>query len=425
MSNLSRKQWLGAVAVLILGVALFWLAATDNPLIWPYRNTLQYHALTWWWRQVGYPQPGGPGVLRGVVRDEQGQPVGGAWMLVSWWDGATHSARSEADGRYTINDLPAGQYRPVVGAPGYADVQLGGWGWVTVNAGVETIADVVLPVSASPQVAPGLNLTFGEPSTLDCPAPIEAGAIRQTFTFDSAGRPNQPALYYTPLTATTTSRLPVLLIVYPGPAASWDCASLPLSAAGYAVVATGPAYSLDLETDIDELERVVNFIRAGQFPGSDGSRLAILGGSYSSLHVQRLLERSPSYEGAVLLGPPTDLFDMRRRLEDRSFVPPFGLDQVMVALGLPDRAPMRYWRYSAAYHIRPDLPPLIVMHSRTDEVVPYQQSELLSANLDKVGVAHDVYFFEGASHYLLAEGGDKDTLEIYRLTLEFLAKHLK
>lgn len=109
MPNLSRKQWLGSVAVLILVVVLLWLATTDNLLIWPYRNTLQYHALTWWWQQVGYPQPGEPGTLRGVVRDEEGRPVGGAWVLVSWWDGTTHSARSETDGRYIMSDLPAGQ----------------------------------------------------------------------------------------------------------------------------------------------------------------------------------------------------------------------------------------------------------------------------------------------------------------------------
>lgn len=425
MPKLSRKQWLGATTVLIVFVALFWLATTDNPRVWPYRNTLQYYALTWWWQRVGYPQPGAPGALTGMVRDAQGQPVARAWVLVSWWDGATHSARSEADGHYTIIDLPAGQYRPVAGAPGYENVQLGGWGWVTIEPGAETIADVTLPAEPPHLLAPGTNLTFGESSTPTCPAPLKASAIRQPFTFDSAGRPNQPSRYYTPLTTTTTSRLPVLLVVYPGPADAWECASLPLAAAGYAIVAAGPAYSLDLEADIDELERVVNFIRAGQFPGSDSSRLALLGGSYSSLHVQRLLERSPKYEAAVLLGPPTDLFDMRRRLEERTYIPPFGLDQVLIALGLPDRAPMRYWRYSGLYHIRPDLPPLVIMHSRTDEVVPFQQSELLSANLDKVGVAHQAYFFDGASHYLLAEGSDKDTLAIYRITLEFLAKHLR
>ncbi|MBE7471419.1 MAG: carboxypeptidase regulatory-like domain-containing protein [Anaerolineales bacterium] len=423
MPKFLHLRWIITLIMLLLAALLFWLATTDSSSIWPYRNTLQYYALTWWWQQAGYPQPGEPGELGGVVRDTQGQPVAGAWVLVSWWDGTSYSARSEADGSYLIAAVPAGQYRPVAGAPGYDSIEMNRW--VTISPQTITTADLTLPPEPLRSLTPGQNLSFGPPSTPTCADPLPATAIRQPFTFDNNGRPGQPALYYTPLTTTTTSRLPVLMIVYPGPADAWDCASLPLAAAGYAVVALGPAYSLELEADIDELERVAAFIRAGQFPGGDGSRLAVLGGSYSGLHAQRLLQRSPHYEAAILLGPPTDLFDMRRRLEERSYIPPFGLDQVLVALGLPDREPLRYWRYSGAYHIRPDFPPLAIMHSRTDEVVPFQQSERLSANLTQMGVAHQTYFFDGASHYLLAAGGDKDTLEIYRLTLEFLAEHLK
>lgn len=425
MQKFLGKHWPAVITVLLLTVTLIWVTTTNSLLIWPYRNTLQYHILTWWWQQVGYPQPGPPGTLRGTVRNTYGKPITDAWVLTSWWDGTTYSARSTADGSYTISQLPASQYRLVAGALGYDDIQVNTQGWLTVTPGNETETDITLPPAPHRVVTLGTDFRFDELHTLTCTKPFKIKANRQPFTFDNNGLPNQPALYYTPLTTTTTSRLPVLMIVYPGPAASWDCASLPLAAAGYAVVALGPAYSVDLEADIDELERVVGFIRAGQFPGSDGSRLAVLGGSYSGLLVQRLLQRSPHYEAAVLLGPPTDLFDMRRRLEERSYIPPFGLDQVMVALGLPDREPLRYWRYSGAYHIRPDFPPLAIMHSRTDEVVPFQQSELLSDRLTQMGVAHHSYFFDGASHYLLAEGGDKDTLEIYRLTLEFLAEHLK
>jgi dipeptidyl aminopeptidase/acylaminoacyl peptidase len=125
----------------------------------------------------------------------------------------------------------------------------------------------------------------------------------------------------------------------------------------------------------------------------------------------------------VLLGPPTDLFDMRRRFEAGTFLPPFGLDRVLVALGFPSEEPLRYWQYSAAYHVRPDMPPTVIFHSRTDEVVPYQQSELLAEVLEEEGVEHELYVFDGASHYLL-EGSD-EALEIYRVTLEFLERHLR
>jgi pimeloyl-ACP methyl ester carboxylesterase len=421
-----RKHWLAAGVLVGVMLALFWLATTNHISIWPYRNTFQYYALTWWWQQVGYPQPGEPGTLQGVVRNEQGQPIAGAWVLASRWNGTAYSARSQSDGSYIITGIPAGQYRPVAGAIGYQNTLLTDrWGWLTVNPANATPVDVTLPVEAAPVVTPGANLSLGEPATATCPGPIQANARRQTIRFESGGKPNQPAFYYTPLTTTETSRWPTLLADYPGPVDTWECASLPLAASGYAVVAVGPAYSLDLEPDIDELARFVQFIRAGQFPGSDGAKLAVLGGSYSGLHVQRLLQRDPNFQAAVLLGPPADLFDMRQRLEDKTFIPPFGLDQAMIALGLPDREPLRYWKYSGAYHIRPDLPPLLVMHSRTDAVVPYQQSELFAQNLMKVGLKPEVYFFEGASHYLLAEGGDKDTLEIYRLTLEFLARYLR
>jgi dipeptidyl aminopeptidase/acylaminoacyl peptidase len=141
--------------------------------------------------------------------------------------------------------------------------------------------------------------------------------------------------------------------------------------------------------------------------------------------VQRLLQRGQEVKAALLLGPPTDLFDMRRRLENGTYIPPFDLDQALIALGLPSREPLRYWRYSGAYHVRSDFPPLAILHSRSDEVVPYQQSELLAANLAQVGATYEVHFFDGASHYLLAEDADADTLKIYRITLDFLAKHLQ
>src|SRR5206468_1713623 len=154
-----------------------------------------------------------------------------------------------------------------------------------------------------------------------------------------------------------SAKLPLLVTVYPGPVEEWECASVPLAQAGYAVVAFGPPYSFELERDVEHVEWALRLARGDQLPGVDGGRIAVLGGSYSALHVLRVVERRAGERvlgAAVLLGPPVDLFDMRRRLEDRTFVPPFGLDQALVALGLPDRLPLRYWRYSGVYHVRSD-----------------------------------------------------------------------
>jgi dipeptidyl aminopeptidase/acylaminoacyl peptidase len=296
---------------------------------------------------------------------------------------------------------------------------------VEIQAGQETVIEGVLSPETPTSLTPGRDFGLSEAQDLHCNRPLDSRGTRRQIHFTNDGQPNQLSFYYTPLTTTTTSLWPILLAIYPGPADTWECVSLPLTAAGYAVIATGPAYSFDLEADLAELERILAFVREGKFPGADGNQIALLGGSYSSLHVQRLLQREQAVDAALLMGPPTDLFDMRRRLENGTFIPPFGLDQAFYALGLPSREPLRYLRYSGAYHIRPDFPPIAILHSTTDEIVPYQQSELLVQQLETAGVPYEVYFFEGGGHYLLAQDGDSDVLEMYEITLEFLEKHLK
>lgn len=419
------RKWLLALGLLLAGAGV-WLATTENAAVWPARNTLQYQVLHW----LGATGPQGmaprTGVLSGTVRDAQGQPIAGATVLLAARDGTTYQGHSGADGAYRVGSIPVGRYVPVAGAPGYEQAALRRWGLpLAVPATGEALRDVVLQPLAVPPLASGTALAIGAPETLSCQQPLASSAVRREISFLSDGRPNQQAFVYTPVTGTLA--LPTILAVYPGPAAGWECASLPLAQAGYAVLAVGPAYALDLEADVDELARLLAFAREGRFARADGSRLAVVAGSYSGLHVQRLLQRDRGFRAALLLGPPTDLFDMRRRLEDRSFVPPFGLDAALIALGLPDHNPERYWRYSGAYHVDAAFPPLALLHSRSDDVVPWQQSELLAARLHEAGATYETHFFEGASHYLLgAEGqGDaQDTLEVYRLTLEFLGRYL-
>lgn len=279
------------------------------------------------------------------------------------------------------------------------------------------------PREPEPAVSPGSDLRLGAPERVASAAPISASATRRTISFQSAGQPSQPALLYTP--EATADPSPLLLVVYPGPAAEWESASVPLAAAGYAVVAAGPPYSFTIERDVDELERLARFGREALLPGVDGTRVAVLGGSYSALHVQRLVQRDAgrgrAIQAAVLMGAPVDLFDMRRRLEERTFVSPFGLDQALIALGLPDREPARYFRYSGAYHVTREMPPHLVVHSRQDAVVPYQQSELLARALAEAGVPYELHILDGGSHYLLSDTADARA--IYDLTVRFLRAH--
>lgn len=425
LSLMLTKQRLIFILGFLLIVTLIWLWTTNHSAIWPIRNTVQYHVYTWWWDISGRTDVETTGTLEGAVTDEADQPIVGAWILVAEWDGATLTARSGERGLYAIDNIPTGTFTPVATAPGYESVPFGGTlGRVTVGENTTTIANVTLPLKPPHTITPGTDFSLGGPETVSCQNPISARAVQQQIHFKSNNEPNQLSFYYTPITPTVQSDLPVLLAIYPGPADGWVCASLALADAGYAVLAIGPIYTFDIESHLDEIEQLLAFAREGRFPGSDGRRIGLLGGSYSSLHVQRLLQRGQEVDAVLLLGPITDLFDMRRRLENGTYIPPFGLDRALIALGFPGENPLAYLRYSGAYHVRGDYPPLAILHSRSDDVVPYQQSQLLADNLALVGADYELHFFEAGGHYLLAEKADADTFAIYEVSLDFLEKYL-
>ena len=257
--------------------------------------------------------------------------------------------------------------------------------------------------------------------------PIAGRAVRWEVTLSGRERGERGrVLLYLPVDVNEAAvRLPLLLTAYPGPAEEWESASVPLAAAGYAVVAYAPPYSFTPEKSVGEMRGLLAAAQRGELPGVDGARVGMLAGSYSGLHALRVLQEehgNAAVKAAVLMGAPTDLFDMRRRLEDRSFVPPFGLDQALVALGFPDREVGRYWRYSGAYQVRRGMVGMLLVHSRRDEVVPYQQSELLAHTLREEGVPYELHLLSGGSHYLLS--AEREAREIHELVLGFLRERV-
>jgi dipeptidyl aminopeptidase/acylaminoacyl peptidase len=129
-------------------------------------------------------------------------------------------------------------------------------------------------------------------------------------------------------------------------------------------------------------------------------------------------------QAALLLGPPTDMFELRRAFEAGSFFPPFGLDQALIALGLPSNEPERYWRYSSRYHAQSLELPLMLIHSKEDEVVPFTQSQLLSDELDRLGKPHELAILEGMGHYLLATERTPAIDDLFNTTTMFFDQHL-
>ncbi len=405
---------------IFLGAIVLWAAVSDNPAVWPVRNTLEYHATRAWWNIVGEPIISKTGSITGKITADSGKAVENAVVLLSEWDGRVHATRTDAGGDYRMTGTPMGFYRIAATAPGYEPMQSGGvLRGVTIRPGSQTEASFRLKRKIMTPLEPLPSPEKDDPQTLVCKTPVPGEARRETLHFKDAGR-DELIFLYRP--AEITGRpLPVLLTVYPGPVDTWECVSIGLAQAGYAVLAIGPAYGLELTQDVDLLERMVAMVKNGGLPEVDPARVAALGGSYSALLLELLVLRDPGLDALVLLGPPTDMFDFRRRFEREGFIPPFGLDRALVALGLPSRDPLRYLEHSMVYHVRKGLPATILFHSYQDEIVPFQQSGLLAESLQREGVEVELHLFDGASHYLLEDG--EASMTIYRQTLDFLKRH--
>ena len=408
------------VICILLGALICWSAVTDNNHVWPVRNTIEYYTARSWWNLVGEPARTHHGAIEGMVVDEAGNAIPQAVVLVSEWDGKVYSSLTDQYGLYRIEGIPVGFYRLAAVAPGYTPMQTGGvLRGVTVRPNRTVQAACQLRVESSALKAGLLSPQRLEAQELVCQSPVAGSAKRETLRFDQQ-QWNELVFLYRPV-GTDSDQLPVLLTVYPGPVDTWECVSIGLAQAGYAVLAVGPAYGLDLTKDVDALQKMLLLVKQGGIAGLDGDRIAALGGSYSALLLELLMLRDPGLSAVILLGPPTDMFDFRRRFEREGFRPPFGLDRALVALGLPSRDPLRYLKHSMVYHVRPGLPATQIFHSYQDEIVPFQQSSLLADSLERQGVEAELHLFEGASHYLLEDGAAAMT--IYQQTLDFLRRH--
>jgi dipeptidyl aminopeptidase/acylaminoacyl peptidase len=78
-------------------------------------------------------------------------------------------------------------------------------------------------------------------------------------------------------------------------------------------------------------------------------------------------------------------------------------------------------------HVTPDDPPFLLIHGDRDELVPYEQSQLMYERLVQRKVPAQLVIVKNASHSFVAP--DQDTTptvaEVNQIILDFLAKYLK
>jgi hypothetical protein len=404
---------------ILLGSVLLWSAVSENVNVWPVRNTIDYHLAQSWWNLAGKPERSRTGSILARITDEKGKPIEQAVALVSEWDGKVYAQRTDSLGMCRISGVPAGFYRLAASAPGFEPAQSDGLvRGLTVRPNKTVSASLQLTRQQPRAISPLPKPQLLDAQPLVCSSPVPGTAVRETVKFIN-GDFEELLFLYRP-EQSDGQIFPLLLTVYPGPVDTWECVSIGLAQAGYAVLAVGPAYGMDLTRDVDQMERLLDLVKSGRLTGVDSSRMAALGGSYSALILEQLMLRDTGLEAVVLLGPPTDMFDFRRRFEREGFFPPFGLDRALIALGLPNRDPLRYLKNSMVYHVRSGLPAMLMFHSYQDEIVPYQQSSLLAQSLGSFGIETELHLFDGASHYLLEDGSA--SMKIYRQTLNFLRR---
>jgi dipeptidyl aminopeptidase/acylaminoacyl peptidase len=77
-------------------------------------------------------------------------------------------------------------------------------------------------------------------------------------------------------------------------------------------------------------------------------------------------------------------------------------------------------------YITPDDPPFLLIHGDQDDVVPYEQSQLMYDKLVQAGVPAQLVIVKNAGHSFLEANADAEPSlwELNQIILDFLVKYL-
>lgn len=177
-----------------------------------------------------------------------------------------------------------------------------------------------------------------------------------------------------------------------------------------------PACLEDVETAVRWLK-----LHAAEY-GGDPSRLAVIGhsaGGHLALLSGELADRSSKIQAVVGIAPVSD---HEQDLPQRGGLSP----SLQSLLGLPKEptpAALEKLRdISPIHHVRPDMPPILIVHGDEDRTVPLAQSLHFCETARGAGVPCDLMIIPAAGHRL-ADLSQKDPAYPYRM-VEWLKTHL-
>jgi len=413
--------------VLLIGLRLAAVSPTGRLAY----NVVEFKALRLkeQWMSPGPPDFTTVGTISGTVRDEEGQPISGATVLVASRLGKTFWDVSDSAGAYRIEAVPPGRYIPIAARWGHEPALYrsarGDKAAIVVRSGQETQSvGLVMRRRVPVAISTDDSLTLGEPELTTASFPTRVFAVRTPYTFVNEGLLIDGGFLYEP--ANEPGPFPTLVIHYPGPPLQWDPLSAALAAEGYVVVTAAPveARGWDMDGFVRDFLKAVAFLRQGQLSASaDPTRMAMLAGSFSTLILYRALQEPLDIDAVVVLGGISDAFLGLESIYHGDVVLKPGFDLAIASLGRPDRNPEAYMRYSPAFY--PDgLPPMLIIHSAADTTVPPNQSIRLAEALKAAGKPYELYLYEDVEHYLDARNPTPETADMYEKTRAFLARYL-
>ena len=432
-----RLRWIFLFLAGVILLGLVWFSYTADSQITSLRNILHYRLVQW----LGGPRirTGEPtGTILGKIRDTEGAPVAGAAVLVASPVGDTFTTESDSDGRYRLSDVPPGRYVPVAGKRGYEDTlnqtclaDLCFKHSVSVKSGAESQGvDLTLIPADPPAILLDDSLVVSPTVSVEVGAPFPSQSLRTHFSFERAGLRVGDCYLYEPMqrqgspAVGEAEQLPTLLLVLPGPVLSWEIVPVPFAAQGFSVLAFYPLRGIDIDQDVVDILTALEYLRQGRIPSrADTEQLALVGASFSSLHAYRVLELTDQIDAALVLGGMADGFAFRHDVEmgTAHTRPPF--DQILMALGFPDRSPELYFKYSVLYHLEV-LPPVCLLHGVDDELSPFSQSVQLAEELERRGMPYEFYAYEGLKHYLSTSADNETTQQMFQDLLRYLRRAL-
>ena len=441
----SRSAVFNCLLAVCIALCLTGCGAVDARTV---RNVAEYQVRKALPQVLVYRTPPTPASLSGVVRDEAGQPVPNAVVLVSTVRGEAVHVRSDADGRYRLDGITPGRVTPMAGA----------WGYEAVNGVALRLSpgqfqdgvDFTLPARAPQPVNP-VDLAFGQPvqESSQFPESMTATRIPFSFTLDGVridngqiylpaqqarseignhpggtGLSNEVAGQARSETGLSEGAIPTLVIIYPSHPLNWNAASVALTRYGNPVLALGPHSSggLDIDQHARNYRAALQLWQDGQLTplGRPGDAWAAMAGSFSSLIMFKALQDLPAMPPAIVaVGGVSDAFLGVQALYDADLAIPAPYDSAVAALGRPDRDPAYFYGFSPVFYAD-RLPPTFVIHTTNDEVIPSNQAEALAAALDAAGVPHELLLYEDTTHYLDAYNPTPATHRVYEQVLDYV-----